>query len=135
MLAAPTENGVEDAAAPVHLERRGAKDLFAGGIDVEPPRDLVVGHDHGVDGQHDSPWSVQVQQPEKSHEEKTENKGYYRVERSYGSFRRILDVPEDADKDKINAQLKKGVLCITMSRTKTIENNSRKIAVESSTDT
>lgn len=69
---------------------------------------------------------------EKKHEEKKEDKGYYRVERSYGSFRRVLDVPDDADKDNINAKLKKGVLCITMPRTKTIESNSRKIAIDTS---
>ena len=67
----------------------------------------------------------------KQHEEKTEDKGYYRVERSYGSFRRVLNVPKDADRDNINAKLDKGVLCITMPRTKVVEGNARKIAVES----
>jgi HSP20 family protein len=76
--------------------------------------------------------NVLILSAEKSHEEKTEDKGYYRVERSYGSFRRVLDVPEDADRDNISAKLKKGVLCITMPRAKAVESNSRKIAVDSS---
>ncbi|QJB58237.1 Hsp20/alpha crystallin family protein [Pseudodesulfovibrio sp. zrk46] len=79
--------------------------------------------------------NVLILSAEKKHEEKTEDKGYYRVERSYGSFRRVLNVPEDADRDNINAKLKKGVLCITMPRTKTIASNSRKIAIDSSAST
>lgn len=68
---------------------------------------------------------------EKKHEEKVEDKGYYRMERSYGSFRRVLNIPDDADAEKISAKLNKGVLCITMPRTKNIESSSRKVAIES----
>lgn len=75
---------------------------------------------------------VLILSAEKKHEEKTEEKGYYRVERSYGSFRRVLNVPDDADKEGINAKLNKGVLRITMPRNKAIETESRKIAIESS---
>ncbi len=76
---------------------------------------------------------VLVLSAEMKHEEKTEEKGYYRVERSYGSFKRILNVPEDADKENITAKLNKGILRVTMPRTKLVESNSRKIAIESST--
>ncbi len=76
---------------------------------------------------------VLILSAEKKHEEKTEEKGYYRVERSYGSFRRVLNIPDDADKDNINAKLKKGILRITMPRTKEVESSSKKIAIESST--
>jgi len=76
---------------------------------------------------------VLVLSAEMKHEEKTEEKGYYRVERSYGSFKRVLNVPEDADKEKITAKLNKGILRVTMPRTKAVESNSRKIAIESST--
>lgn len=74
---------------------------------------------------------VLILSAEKSHEDKTEDKkGYYRVERSYGSFRRVLNVPEDADRDAISAKLDKGVLCVTMPRTKPVEPASRKISIE-----
>lgn len=36
-------------------------------------------------------------------EDKDEKKGYYRMERSYGSFRRVLSLPEDVETDKITA--------------------------------
>jgi HSP20 family protein len=44
----------------------------------------------------------------------------------------VLNVPDDADKEGINAKLNKGVLRITMPRNKAIETESRKIVIESS---
>ena len=68
---------------------------------------------------------------EKQREEKTEDKGYYRVERSYGSFQRVLVVPEDADSDGIKANYKKGVLTVTLPRKKVVESaTTKKIAIE-----
>ena len=45
-----------------------------------------------------------------------EKKGYYRMERSYGSFRRVLSLPEDVETDKITATHKDGVLSIEIPR-------------------
>jgi HSP20 family protein len=53
---------------------------------------------------------------EKKQEVKEKNSNYYRVERSYGSFQRILSLPDDVDQDNINASIKKGVLKISMPR-------------------
>lgn len=51
-------------------------------------------------------------------EEKSEQKDqhYYRIERSYGAFRRTLALPEDADKEAISANMKDGVLELTIPR-------------------
>ena len=51
---------------------------------------------------------------EKKQEKEEKEKGYYRVERAYGSFKRVLSLPEDADQEAINAKFKKGVLNITL---------------------
>lgn len=50
--------------------------------------------------------------------EKTEEKGknYYRMERSYGSFARSIDLPASVDADKITAECKNGVLEIVMQK-------------------
>ena len=40
--------------------------------------------------------------------------GYYRVERSYGSFRRSLTLPEGVDADAVKATFENGVLEITV---------------------
>jgi HSP20 family protein len=49
-----------------------------------------------------------------SGERKTEHteqkKGYYRMERSFGSFSRSLSLPDGVDADKIDASFKDGVL-------------------------
>ena len=46
------------------------------------------------------------------HEEKRE--GYYRSERSYGSFYRVIPLPEGANAEQAKATFKDGVLEITM---------------------
>ncbi len=68
---------------------------------------------------------------EKKREEKTEDKGWYRVERSYGAFQRVLSVPEDADVDGVKAKYDNGVLNISLPRKHTVESAAaRKIAIE-----
>jgi HSP20 family protein len=51
---------------------------------------------------------------EKKHEEEKKEKGYYHVERSYGSFRRDLNLATEIDADKINAVCENGVLTLTL---------------------
>lgn len=53
---------------------------------------------------------------EKKHEQEEKEKNYYRMERSYGSFQRVLTLPGDADQEKIKANFKKGVLTVTLPR-------------------
>jgi len=53
---------------------------------------------------------------EKKKETEEKNKNYYRMERSYGSFSRTVALPEGVDETKINAELKKGVLRLTIPR-------------------
>lgn len=74
---------------------------------------------------------VLVLSAERRNEEKTEDKGYYRVERSFGSFRRVLNLPGDADRENVKASFKNGTLTITLRRTKAVEPESRKIPIES----
>jgi len=47
---------------------------------------------------------------EKKHEEEVEEGGVHRTERSYGSFRRSIAVPESLDEGKVKATLDDGVL-------------------------
>lgn len=54
---------------------------------------------------------------EKKQESEKKEKDMYRVERAYGSFQRVLSLPEDAQRDSIHAQFKNGVLTITLPRT------------------
>ncbi len=51
---------------------------------------------------------------EKKAEEEKKEKGYYHLERSYGSFRREIGLPNDVDSGKVEASCKNGVLTITL---------------------
>lgn len=55
---------------------------------------------------------------EKRQEHEEDEEGYHRVERSYGQFRRVLSLPDDADTDGISARFKNGVLDIHVPRRK-----------------
>jgi HSP20 family protein len=66
---------------------------------------------------------------EKQTEKEDQDNQYHRVERSYGSFQRVLSLPTDADEDKIEAKFKNGVLTITLTKSTTMTSSGRKIAI------
>ncbi len=61
-------------------------------------------------------------------EEKDENR--YMSERAYGSFRRTFVLPEGVDRDKITADLAKGVLTIVLPKTAAAQKPETKIEVK-----
>ena len=56
-------------------------------------------------------------QGERSHHKTTDNKNFVRQERSYGAFKRVLPLPKDADLDQAQAEMRNGVLTLTIART------------------
>lgn len=68
---------------------------------------------------------------EKRQESEEKGKNYYRMERSYGSFQRVLSLPEDVDQDGITATFKNGVLNLNMPRKALANTNVKKIEVYS----
>jgi len=67
---------------------------------------------------------------EKKKEDKVEKKGYYRMERSYGSFSRSLRMPAEVQSDKAKAKFKDGVLEIRVPKTEESRKKEKKITVE-----
>jgi len=67
---------------------------------------------------------------EKKQEKEEKEKNYYRMERSYGSFERVLSLPEDADQDGVKATYKKGVLTVTLPRRTLPQADVKKIEVK-----
>ena len=61
-------------------------------------------------------------------EEKKEN--YYLCERSFGSFQRSFSLPAGVDRDKISAELAKGVLTIALPKTAEAQQQQKKIEVK-----
>ena len=66
-------------------------------------------------------------------EDRTEKKDkhFYRVERSCGSFQRTLSLPDDANADEISADLKKGVLRLSIPRRQTATEDVKRISISS----
>lgn len=67
---------------------------------------------------------------EKKQKKEKKEKDYYRMECSYGSFQRVLSLPEDADQDDVKAAFKNGVLTITISRKALPESNIKQIEIK-----
>lgn len=68
---------------------------------------------------------------EKKEEKEKKEKGYYLSERRYGSFQRSFRLPEGVDENKIEANFDKGVLKITLPKTKEAVAQAKKIAIRS----
>lgn len=67
---------------------------------------------------------------EKRSEKEEKDKNFYRMERSYGSFYRVLPMPCAIEKDAIDASYKDGVLKITLTKSKEAESNGKKIQIK-----
>lgn len=67
---------------------------------------------------------------EKKKEEKVEEKGYYRCERSYGAFARSVQLPKDVQADKVKASFKNGILEVRLPKSEEAKAKEIKIKVE-----
>jgi len=64
-------------------------------------------------------------------EEKEENvKGYYRMERSYGTFARSIPLPCEVDAGRVEASFKGGILTVTLPKTAEVQKNVKTIPVK-----
>jgi len=66
---------------------------------------------------------------EKKREHESDEGGWHRTERSYGSFYRVIPLPEGADAEKAKAEFKDGVLDIKVP-VREPERKSRQIPIE-----
>jgi len=63
----------------------------------------------------------------KEREEKRKN--FYRQEIAYGAFERVLGLPAEVDGDRATAELKHGILTVTLPKTKQPKAHQVKVAV------
>ena len=68
---------------------------------------------------------------EKKQEKEEKDKEFYRIERRYGSFQRVLSLPEDVDHDGFKATFKNGVLIVTMPRKALVKSDAKQIEITS----
>lgn len=67
---------------------------------------------------------------EKREESEREDEHCHYTERSFGSFQRVLALPDDADADDLKAAFRDGVLTITIARKSGAESGSRRVTIE-----
>lgn len=67
---------------------------------------------------------------EKKKEEKVEKKGYYRLERSYGSFTRSFGLPSEVRTEDAKAKFKDGILEIRIPKTEEAKRKARKVSID-----
>ncbi|HIA51477.1 MAG TPA: Hsp20/alpha crystallin family protein [Candidatus Melainabacteria bacterium] len=67
---------------------------------------------------------------EKRSEKEEKDKNYYRMERSYGSFYRLLPLPTAVEKSAVEAVYKDGVLKVTLPKSKEAIENGKTIPVK-----
>lgn len=67
---------------------------------------------------------------EKKRESKEEREGYFRQERSYGSFQRVIALPDTANFDKAEASFKNGVLTLAIPKKAGAQSKERRIEVK-----
>ncbi|WP_305909681.1 Hsp20/alpha crystallin family protein [Methylomarinum sp. Ch1-1] len=61
-----------------------------------------------------------------------QDKSFYRIERRYGAFQRVLSLPDDADADHIKASMKNGLLTMRIPREQQPNSDTRTINIEKS---
>jgi HSP20 family protein len=67
---------------------------------------------------------------EKKEEKEEKEQNYWHVERRYGSFQRVIPLPDEVDMDKVSANFKKGILHITVPKTEKAKSTVKKITVK-----
>ena len=100
----------------------GETPLFQPDIDVvESDKDIRVIAD--LPGMDEKDIEVELTEAglslhgEKKQQSEENRSGYRCVERSYGSFRRFVQLPQEIDREHVTADFKKGVLTVTVPKT------------------
>lgn len=93
-------------------------------LSIEVPGMEASEIDVSVDG------DILVVSGEKKEECEEKEKNYLYSERSYGAFERRIELPAGADSENIKAQVRKGVLRITLPKTEKAANGRKRIAVD-----
>ena len=68
---------------------------------------------------------------EKKEEKEDKGKNYYYMERSYGSFNRVIPLAAETESGKAEANFKKGVLSITIPKNQTAKTKWTKVPIKS----
>jgi HSP20 family protein len=68
---------------------------------------------------------------EKRAEKEEKDKTFYRSERSYGMFQRVVALPAEVQEDKVETEFSKGVLTVRLPKSPAAQKKSRRIEIAS----
>jgi HSP20 family protein len=75
--------------------------------------------------------SALVLKGEKKFEKEDKGDGYHTIERSYGSFQRVIPLTREIDLNKVQARFKNGVLTVTLPKLEQAKAKEKKISIQS----
>lgn len=67
---------------------------------------------------------------EKKHESEKREGDYYRSERAFGAFRRVIQLPCEVDPERVEAKFKNGVLSVTLPKSAAAQEQRHKITIK-----
>jgi HSP20 family protein len=70
---------------------------------------------------------------EKKFEQESKGEGYHRMERSYGSFRRAINLPKGVDLDHVDATFNNALLTLSIPKLSEMKPQARRIEIKSPT--
>ena len=125
-------NALPMASGGASSERLGA---FSPSIDVmEGEKDIVVKAE--LPGLEEKDIEVMLDDDaltikgEKKEEREEEGKDYYHMERTYGSFYRVIPLPVEVDGKKVEATFKNGVLSVILPKTEKAKAAGKRISIK-----
>jgi HSP20 family protein len=149
------DRDVDDWFGSFHREMNHVMDRFFSGFDIEPwgrangagngtfvphvdvsETDKAVKVTAELPGMDEKDIDVTLSgdsliiQGEKKEESEQKDKDFYRIERRYGSFQRVIPLSTDVDESKVRAGFKKGVLKITLPKTAEAQQARKKIEIK-----
>jgi HSP20 family protein len=138
----------DDVVDPFYREMHNLMDRFFNGFDIEPfdsgefmPQVDVKEDDKEIKitaelpGMDEEDIDVRLSHDsltikgEKHQETEDKGKDYYCMERSYGSFHRVIPLSAEVDESKAEADFKKGVLKIKLPKTAEARQSRKKIEI------
>jgi HSP20 family protein len=129
------QQAVQRGGQPRGLQQSGLRNLWAPQVEVfERANDLVIRADlpgltrEDVDVEVDE--DALIIRGERHSDVDDERDGFYRSERSYGSFYRAIPLPDNVDASACNATFRDGVLEVTLPKPPQQQSRARRIDVK-----
>ena len=118
------------------LSGRGTPSVFHPAVSIrETDKEMIVEAD--IPGVKDEDVDVEIEDDkviirgERKHQEETKREDYYHMESSYGSFSRVIGLPNYVDADKANAEVKDGILTVKVPKVEARQPKTIKVAKKS----